>query len=110
MEETEQQPGDSDASRQMPRRDPCRSLLRVLVLWVVFGTGLAVQLCSPRLRVEHNAFVMPPAMVVGKEPVSPAELVARERAMQLISLILTLGGAIGLGIYYRDSLFKRRSP
>jgi hypothetical protein len=76
----------------------------------VFGAGLVVQLCAPRLKVEHNAFVMPPALVSGKKQINPAELVARERAMQLISVTLTLGGAIGLGFYYRDGLFRRRLP
>lgn len=68
-----------------------------------------MQLLAPRLRVEHNAFVMPQAMIYGKQRVHPAELVARERIMQLISAILTLGGAIGLGIHYRETLFSRRS-
>ncbi len=80
-----------------------------LLWWTIFCAGLLVQLLAPRLKVEHHAFVMPQAMISGKQRIHPAELVARERTMQLISALLTLGGAIGLGIHYRGTVFRRRS-
>jgi hypothetical protein len=80
-----------------------------LLLWTIFCAGLIVQLLAPRLKVEHNAFVMPQAMISGKQQIRPAELVARERMMQLLSVMLTISGAIGLGIHYRATLFRRRS-
>jgi hypothetical protein len=79
------------------------------LFWIVFASGVAVQAYAPRLKIEHHAFVVPPAMVSGGKPVDLEELVAREKRMQLISGLLTLGGAVGLGYYYRDNLFRRRS-
>ncbi len=80
-------------------------------LWVIFGAGLLVQGLSPRLKIERNAFVMPPGLLLsqGKE-IRPDEIIARERRMQLLSGALTVGGAIGLVFCYRQALFRRRSP
>jgi hypothetical protein len=81
----------------------------VPLLWMVFISGLVVQAFAPRLKIEHNAFVIPPAMVAQGKTVNPAELVQREKRMQLISGLLTLAGALGLGLYYRDTLMGRRA-
>jgi hypothetical protein len=79
------------------------------LLWMIFASGLVVQALAPRLKIEHHAFVVPPSMVSAGKPVDLAQLVAREKRMQLISGLLTLGGALGLGYYYRDKLLRRRS-
>lgn len=79
-----------------------------LLLWTIFCAGLVVQVIAPRLKVKNHAFVMPQVMISGKQQIDPADLVARERLMQLLSLMLTLGGAIGLGFHYRETLFRRR--
>ena len=80
----------------------------VFLLWSIFIVGLLVQGPAPRLKIERNAFVMPQAMTSGGKEINPAELVERERRMQLLSLILTVTGAVGLGVYYREVLFGRR--
>jgi hypothetical protein len=49
-------------------------------------------------------------MTMGTKPFNPVELVARERRTRMVSAILTLGGAVGLAFYYRQALFKKRSP
>jgi len=79
-------------------------------LWVTFAVGLLVQDLSPRLKIERNAFVMPPALIAQGKEFRPDEIVARERRMQLLSGLLTVGSAIGLALCYRQTLFKRRSP
>ena len=79
------------------------------LFWMIFASGVAVEAFAPRLKIEHHAFVVPPSVVSGGKAVDLEELVAREKRMQLISGLLTLGGAVGLGYYYRDNLFRRRS-
>ena len=81
-----------------------------LLLWVIFGAGLLVQVLAPRLKIEHNAFVIPPALMSPGKAIDPEAIVAREKRMQLLSGLLTLGGALGLAFYYRDTLIRRRSP
>jgi len=78
------------------------------LLWSIFIVGLLVQGLAPRLKIERNAFVMPQAMTSGGKEINPTELVERERRMQLLSLLLTVTGAVGLGVYYREALFGRR--
>ena len=85
-----------------------RRLVPVL-LWIVFASGLLVQVFAPRLEVKDNAFVMPPSLVSEGNEVNPAQIVARERRLQLLSAVLTLGGALGLFFYYRRVLFRRAS-
>jgi hypothetical protein len=90
-------------------RSPRRWWLAVF-FWSIFGAGLLVQVFAPRLKIEHNAFVIPPSLVSGSKEINPAEIVARERRMQLLSGLLTLSGAVGLAFYYRKTLMGRRSP
>ena len=80
-----------------------------LILWAVFGMGLLVQTFAPRLKVENGAFVIPGILTAGNQPTAPAEIVTRERWLRMLSAVLTLAGALGLGYYYRGSLIKRPS-
>jgi hypothetical protein len=75
-----------------------------LYLWAIFAAGLAVQLVAPRLKIENRAFVMPPISDAHAATLRPDALVRRERWMQGASGILTVGGALALGVYYRRSL------
>lgn len=76
-----------------------------MVCWALFLAGLLIQLAAPRLKIEHNQFVLPGSMMSANRPVSPSQIVARERWMQLLSAVLTAGGALGLGIcHYSGSL------
>jgi hypothetical protein len=63
-----------------------------------------VQIAAPRLKIENNMFVMPPISDARKAPLRPDALVRRERWMQAASALLTVGGALALGISYRRRL------
>ena len=75
-----------------------------MTLWVVFVAGFLVQFAAPRLKIENNAFVMPPIVNVQGTILRPDALVRRERWMQGISGFLTVGGALALGVFYRQTL------
>ena len=75
-----------------------------LCLWAIFAAGLVVEVAAPRLKIENNAFVMPPINDAQAVALRPDVLVRRERWMQSASGLLTLGGAVALGIYYRRTL------
>ncbi|HTC47576.1 MAG TPA: hypothetical protein VK722_09665 [Candidatus Aquilonibacter sp.] len=75
-----------------------------LCLWAIFAVGLLVEMWAPRLKIENNAFVMPPINNAQAAALRPDVLVRRERWMQAFSGILTLGGAMALGVYYRRTL------
>jgi hypothetical protein len=75
-----------------------------ICLWAIFGVGLLVEMAAPRLRIENNAFVMPPINDAHTAILRPDVLVRRERWMRAASGILTVGGALALGAYYRRSL------
>jgi hypothetical protein len=75
-----------------------------VALWTLFAAGLLVQFAAPRLRIENNAFVMPPIVNVQGATLRPDALVRRERWMQGISGVLTVGGALALGVCYRRTL------
>lgn len=76
----------------------------VLFLWAIFAAGLLVEMAAPRLKIENNAFVMPPINDAHAAVLRPDVLVRRERWMQAASGILTMGGALALGVYYRRTL------
>jgi hypothetical protein len=78
----------------------------VLCLWAIFAAGLLVEMASPRLKVEDNAFVMPPISEAGGAVLRPDVLVRRERWIRGVSGTLTIGGALALGISYRRSLVR----
>jgi hypothetical protein len=79
------------------------------LLWLVFAAGLLTEVLSPHLKIENDAFVMPPSLVDGSKPINPAEIVARAKRMQLLSMLLTVEGAVSLGLYYWPFLVGRRS-
>ena len=75
-----------------------------LCLWAIFAAGLLAEMAAPHLKIENNAFVMPPISNTQAETLRPDALVRRERWMQGASGVLTLGGALALGVYYRRTL------
>jgi hypothetical protein len=81
-----------------------------VLLWAIFAAGLLVQTFGPRLKIRNNTFVLPPSLMSQGKNIRPNEIVSRERKMQLLSGILALGGAIGLGLHYRHVLVWPRSP
>jgi len=82
-----------------PRR---RSL--ALLCWLVFAAWLLVQLLSPHLKISNGAFVIPPKMAAGRNAIRLDEVVGGQRRMQLLSVFLTVTGALGLAFVYRDIL------
>jgi hypothetical protein len=78
-----------------------------ILMWAIFGMGLLVQALSPGLKIEHGKLVAPPEISQAKE-IHPAEIIARERRVQLLSATLTLVGALGLAVCYGPALFRRR--
>jgi hypothetical protein len=84
-----------------------------LLCWSLFAAGLLVQLLSPHLKISNGAFVIPPKMAAGRNTIRPDEIVGRQRRLQFVSLLLTVGGALGLAFLYRDILIgaasRRRS-
>jgi hypothetical protein len=80
-----------------------------LLCWLVFATGLLFQVLSPHLKVSNGAFVIPPEMTAGKTAIHPDEIVARQRRLQLLSILLTVSGALGLAFLYRDILIGEAS-
>lgn len=85
-------------------RNKKRQAVLALCLWAIFAAGLIVELAAPRLKVENNAFVMPPVNDAHAATLRPDVLVRRERWMQASAGILTVGGALALGVYYRRNL------
>ncbi len=79
------------------------------LFWGVFALGLLTQLLSPHLTVEHRAFSISREAFSAGQTISPYDLVARERLVQSVSAILTIGGAVGLGWCYWERLFGRSS-
>jgi hypothetical protein len=80
--------------------------------WLLFAAGLSIQMLAPRLEVSNGAFVIPSVLTSGGNDIYPDEIIRTERRMQLMSAVLTVGGAIGLAFRYRDVLvggFSRRS-
>ena len=75
-----------------------------LCLWAIFTAGLLVEMWAPRLKIENNAFVMPPISNAQAAVLRPDILVRRERWMQGVAGILSIGGALSLGFYYRRTL------
>src|SRR5947208_1692775 len=80
-----------------------------ILCWLVFAAGLLVQLLSPHLKISNGAFVIPPEMAAGRNAIRPDEIVDRQRRMQLLSLLLTVSGALGLAFLYRDILIEAAS-
>lgn len=81
---------------------------RRVFFWALFAMGLLLQVFAPHLKIKDNGFVLPPSLISGTE-IQPAEIIARERRMQFLSGVLTLVGAVGLALSYREVLFGGRS-
>jgi hypothetical protein len=81
-----------------------------MLLSVIFGAGLLVQVFGTRLEITNNAFLIPRSLVADGQNIHPAELVADERRRQSLAALLTIGGALGLAIYYRRSLISSLRP
>jgi len=75
-----------------------------LICWLLFAAGLFVQLLSPRLKISNGAFVIPPKMSAGKNAIRLDEIVGRQRRLQLLSVLFTVSGALGLAFLYSDIL------
>lgn len=105
-----QLPPSTGASGQcaMNQKRGGRKWLAIL-LWVTFAAGLLVQALAPRLKIENRAFVLPASVMSEGKEINPAEIVTRQRIMQLLSGIMTVGGALGLGFHYRQVLVRPRS-
>jgi hypothetical protein len=86
-----------------------RHLWLAVLLWAMFGAGLLVQGFAPRLKIKNNAFVIPPSLMSEGKDIRPAEIIALARRMQLLSSVLTFGGAFGLALSYGKVLFGTRS-
>ncbi len=97
-------------NRSADRAHQSRSPLLVIGFWILFAAGLAVQLLSNGLKVKNNVFVVPPSMVSPGKTLDVAAVIAYERRIQLLSVLLTVGGAVGLAFCYRQALFRRRQP
>jgi hypothetical protein len=80
-----------------------------VIMWVIFAAGLLVQAFAPHLTIKNKAFVIPPSLISEGNDIRPAEIVSRARRMQLLSGVLTLGGAVGLALCYSKVLLGRRS-
>jgi hypothetical protein len=99
-------------NRLMSVRGNHRRRSLALLCWLVFAAGLLVQVLSPHLKVSNGAFVIPPKMAAGRNAIRLDEIVARQRRMQFVSVLLTVSGALGLAFLYRDILIggaSRRS-
>lgn len=92
-------------AREDKRKERTRWL--AVLMWAIFGAGLLVQAFSPGLRIEHNKIVAPAAIAQNRE-IHPDELIARERRVQLVSVILTVTDAVGLAVCYGPMLLSRR--
>lgn len=98
--------GESRGGRQH------RSL--AVLVWAIFGAGLLVHAYGPHVKIMSNTFVIPPSLVSEGKDIDPTEIIAYERSKHLVSGILTVGGALGIALYYRNllvsgllSLFRR---
>jgi hypothetical protein len=99
--------------RTAERQDPLMSVRGnrrgrslAILCWLLFAAGLLVQLVSPRLKIANRAFVIPPQMAAEKNPIRLEEIVGGQRRTQVLSALLTLSGAVGLALLYRETLLR----
>ena len=90
-------------------RSSRRGQSQALLCWLMFAAGLLIQLLGPHLKISNRAFVIPPKLTAGKNDIRLVEIIARQRQMQVISALLTLSGAVGLAVLYREILTGRAS-
>ena len=77
-----------------------------ILLWVIFSAGLLVEMFGPSLTIKNKTFIIPQSLFSAGDNIHPAEIVANERRKQVLSAILTLGGALALACYYRAALLS----
>jgi hypothetical protein len=65
-----------------------------VLLWVIFGTGLLVQVFGPRLRITNHACVIPHSLIAEGKDMHPDEIIAEERRRHVLSAILSVGSAL----------------
>jgi NhaP-type Na+/H+ or K+/H+ antiporter len=80
-----------------------------VLLWAVFVVGVLLQAFSSHLKIKNNRFVLPPSLLSSSAEIRTDEIIARERRLQWISGVLTLGSALGLAACHRRVLFGGRS-
>ena len=80
------------------------------LLWIVFTAGLVTEVLAPRLKIENHAFVLEPTLSTQGEGIRPDAIVDHERRLQWVSGILTLGGSLSLGFWYRRRLADALTP
>jgi hypothetical protein len=80
-----------------------------LLCWLMFAAGLLLQLLGPNLKIANRAFVIPQKLTTEGHNIRLVEIIARQRQVQVISALLTLTGAIGLAVLYRDVLTGKAS-
>jgi len=93
----------------MDRRSGRRQRWLALLCWVMFATGVLLQLLGPHLKIANRAFVIPQKLTTEGNNIRVVEIIARQRQMQVISALLTLSGAIGLAVVYRGTLTGKAS-
>jgi hypothetical protein len=82
------------------RRNSWRSQVRPMLLWMLFATGLVIESLSPRLKIDHRAFVMPETLTA----------TSAERKMQTAAGLLILGSSLGLGLFYQRKIIAALRP
>jgi NhaP-type Na+/H+ or K+/H+ antiporter len=91
------------------RRDQ-RFRWRAALLWAILGAGFLVQGFAPHLKIKDDMFVLPASLMTEAKSIDPKAIVTRERRMQLLSGILTVGATVGLAFHYRRFFGRWFSP
>jgi hypothetical protein len=91
------------------KRNRSRQIVAVF-LWIAFTAGLLIQIFASQTRIENHAFVMRQALTSQSNEINPAAMVERERALQWLSGLLTVVGAISLAFWYRRPLADAMMP
>ena len=100
--------GDANTTAGGSGYKPGLSLVRLwrsAFFWALFVAGLLFQVFGPHLKIKDHRFILPPSLVSAGERIRPGAIVAQERIRQLLSGVLTVGGAVGLAVYHRKDLF-----
>ena len=81
---------------------------RSVFFGALFVAGVSLQIVGPHLKITNNRFVLPPSLVSARIDMHPDAIVARERTKQILSGLLTLGGAMGLALCHRKALLGKQ--
>jgi len=82
---------------------------RIAFFWALFVAGLLFQVFGPHLKIKDHRFILPPSLVSANTGIRPDAIVGHEKVRQILSGVLTVGGAAGLALYHRKALFGGRS-